>query len=283
MARFISPIAPQAPFPDISTVRKFGKETNEQFEGVIRKLFNLSLEGMKWVEERETGIDGGKNLVTDPDPTTQEFILDPGSVQSSASKKQTLVEIVNSKGLDEGIQTLNDSVGKMSQFLESLSGDKIKELDGFSYHNAFMLLRVGLLARPDDIVQEIEGVLGELENKIASIKDDGDGAKKKEEYRKKLEPAKNFCKSVKEMNISNPNSAVRKARLRYGFSEATAISAVGTNNLYLSAQHRIEKQKAQDEEKDEKISEAKLAKRLKEKLAKIGEETKRVSAKRRAR
>lgn len=275
MARFVSPIAPQAPFPDISMVRKFGNETNEQFEGVIRKLFNLSLEGMKWIEERETGIEGGQNLVMDPDPTTEDFILNPESVKNKKSDapavektlKQTLADIVLAEGLDEGIQTLNGSVGKMSGFLENLSDDKIKDLDAFSYHNAFILLKAGLVAHPDEIAQGIEGVLGELEKKIASLKDEGDGAKKKEEYRKKLEPAKNFCKSVK--GISGPNSAVRKARSRYQFREATAISAVGTNNLYLSAQHRLEKQKAEDEEKDEKISEAKLAKRLKEKLAKI--------------
>jgi len=287
MPQYISPLALQVPYPDISTVRRFGNETEDFFKDFICPKFNLLMEGQKWIKERETtdGAFGYENLVLDPSLDIYNFVLDPAEPQQEStedlpatqfSTQLTYTDIANLLGsqsaysLADVMLMVEDSIEKMTLVLEELLGvkrgevpnqaqleQKVRELlEQVSYHNAFMLFNVGVAAHSEDVIENIDLLQSILDGIVDDVEDDD----KREAYQEILDKLADFSAWLKELGFDSPGSVVYKAQKKLQFREAQIIAAHGGINGSMVSQHRVRAQRVQEENWEEKIEEWRLKK-----------------------
>lgn len=295
------------PPPDVSTVRRFGAETESDFIEVIKPSFNKMMEGQKWVEDRETtdGAFGYKNLLLDPNLNDTEFVLDPDAFKAKMTvspgqeeKPKTqktaqptflgLTEKLNGDSLGAVISQIDYSISKLAGALEELLGIKVgaklseeqldeqmHQLQSWSYHNKYIVFNVGALAHTEDFIKSLDGAISNINSVIKKIDDED----VRNDYYGQMESVEEFRAWLDTLGLNDPDSPLAKNQKKLRITEAKAICASGATNIASAGYHRRRVERITEENRVEKLEEARHEARMQGKREQAREEARQAELK----
>jgi hypothetical protein len=295
------------PPPDVSTVRRFGAETESDFSEIIKPSFNKMMEGQKWVADRETtdGAFGYKNLLLDPSLIDTEFVLDPEilkdkmTVSTDAGEKPKtqktaqptfldLTQGLNGDNLNAVITQIDNSINKLAAALEDLLGvgvgnklseeqldERMHQMQNWSYHNKYIVFNIGALAHSEDFIKSLDGAIGNINKAIKNIDDED----VRDDYYAQMESVEDFRAWLDQLGVTDADSPLSKAQKKLRISEAKAICASGATNITSAGFHRRRVERITEDNRVEKLEEARQEARVQAKRQQEREEARQVEMK----